>query len=157
MWGRFTVRGGVVLSVLVIIIGLRFSTGSPSFKPVDNAASFAESTVTRVRQNNVIIDREYDLSYLQVWLCHHQVLSYNYIYAINAWLLVDPWWLCFDWSMGCIPLVESLLDGRLFAVLLFYTGLFSLSAFCMLGSSGPTKRYQNFIYFIKGFIMPHAK
>jgi len=50
-WGGFIIRAGIVLSVMVPIISLRFSTGSPTFKPVDNAASFDESAITRVRQN----------------------------------------------------------------------------------------------------------
>lgn len=39
-------------------------------------------------------------------------LNYNYLYSLNAWLLVNPWWLCFDWSMGCVPVIESYSDPR---------------------------------------------
>ena len=33
-------------------------------------------------------------------------LNFNYVYAINSSLMVLPQWLCFDWSMGCIPLIQ---------------------------------------------------
>lgn len=48
-----------------------------------------------------------------------QVINYNYLYSLNAWLLLNPWWLCFDWSMGCVPLITRLSDLRLIAVLVF--------------------------------------
>ncbi|KAK7090856.1 protein O-mannosyl-transferase TMTC4-like [Littorina saxatilis] len=47
-------------------------------------------------------------------------LNYNYLYAINGWLLLNPWWLCFDWSMGCIPTITSLADPRLVFVCVFW-------------------------------------
>ena len=45
------------------------------------------------------------------------MLNYNYLYFINAWILVNPWWLCFDWSMGCIPVINSIYDWRLLLVI----------------------------------------
>ncbi|KAI6660292.1 Transmembrane and TPR repeat-containing protein [Oopsacas minuta] len=59
----------------------------PTFQEVDNPASFASDWLTRI-------------------------LTYNYIWALNTYLLALPFWLCFDWSMGCIPLIDTLLDGR---------------------------------------------
>ena len=49
-----------------------------------------------------------------------QLLNYNYIYAINAWLLLSPTWLCFDWSMGCIPVITTFTDARCIAVVFFW-------------------------------------
>ena len=69
---------------------------APTFQPLDNPASFANSTLTRL-------------------------LTYNYIYALNGWLLLCPYWLCFDWAMGCVPLLSSLQDPRCLAVLCFWT------------------------------------
>lgn len=54
---------------------------------------------------------------------YFQVLNYNYIYALNAWLLICPEWLCFDWSMGCIPLItlgNVIKDARILGVLIFW-------------------------------------
>uniref|UniRef100_UPI003AAD8A30 protein O-mannosyl-transferase TMTC3 n=1 Tax=Centroberyx gerrardi TaxID=166262 RepID=UPI003AAD8A30 len=50
-------------------------------------------------------------------------LTFNYLLPVNAWLLLNPSELCCDWTMGTIPLVESLLDLRNLATLLFYTSL----------------------------------
>ncbi|XP_048015310.1 protein O-mannosyl-transferase TMTC3 [Megalobrama amblycephala] len=55
-------------------------------------------------------------------------LTFNYLLPVNAWLLLNPSELCCDWTMGTIPLVESLLDPRNFATLVFY-GLLSFLAY----------------------------
>ena len=51
-----------------------------------------------------------------------QVLTYNYIFSLNLWLLFCPEWLCFDWSMGCIPIV-TINDVRIIFVLIFWLSL----------------------------------
>ncbi|XP_029009902.1 protein O-mannosyl-transferase TMTC3 [Betta splendens] len=48
-------------------------------------------------------------------------MTFNYLLPVNAWLLLYPSELCCDWTMGTIPLVESLLDQRNLATLAFYT------------------------------------
>uniref|UniRef100_A0A3Q1H6R8 Protein O-mannosyl-transferase TMTC3 n=1 Tax=Anabas testudineus TaxID=64144 RepID=A0A3Q1H6R8_ANATE len=50
-------------------------------------------------------------------------LTFNYLLPVNAWLLLNPSELCCDWTMGTIPLVESLLDLRNMATVVFYTFL----------------------------------
>ncbi|XP_055011548.1 protein O-mannosyl-transferase TMTC3 [Boleophthalmus pectinirostris] len=50
-------------------------------------------------------------------------LTFNYLLPVNAWLLLFPSELCCDWTMGTIPLVESILDPRNLATLLFYASL----------------------------------
>lgn len=67
---------------------------APIFQPVDNPASFMHNIFLRI-------------------------LNYNYIYCLNIWLLICPEWLCFDWSMGCIPLI-NFNDKRILFVLLFW-------------------------------------
>lgn len=47
-------------------------------------------------------------------------MSYNYIYFLNVLLLLWPQWLCFDWSMGCISLLEHFLDIRFMPVIVFW-------------------------------------
>lgn len=49
-----------------------------------------------------------------------RVLSQNYLYAMNLWLLICPDWLSFDWALGSIPLVESIYDYRFIFLVLFY-------------------------------------
>nr|XP_030712668.1 protein O-mannosyl-transferase TMTC4 isoform X4 [Globicephala melas] len=75
-------------------------TGPPTFTEVDNPASFASSMLVRA-------------------------INYNYYYSLNAWLLLCPWWLCFDWSMGCIPLIKSVGDWRVIALAALW--------FCLIG------------------------
>ncbi|XP_034614099.1 protein O-mannosyl-transferase TMTC4 [Trachemys scripta elegans] len=75
-------------------------TGPPAFTEVDNPASFADSLFVRA-------------------------INYNYYYSLNAWLLLCPWWLCFDWSMGCIPLIKSVSDWRIIALAALW--------FCLIG------------------------
>jgi hypothetical protein len=71
-----------------------------------------------------------------------QVLSYSYIYALNGWLLLCPEWLCFDWSMGCIPLIESL-EPRLLAVGLFWMTFIALLWRSLSIPSGKDQRYEH--------------
>ncbi|XP_035693904.1 protein O-mannosyl-transferase TMTC4-like [Branchiostoma floridae] len=87
----------------------------PAFQPVDNPAAFSKDLSTRV-------------------------LTHNYIYAINAWLLFFPWWLCFDWSMGCVPLLHSVGDPRVLAPVALWLGLLGLLTYCVVGLADNTKR-----------------
>ncbi|XP_065305258.1 protein O-mannosyl-transferase Tmtc3-like isoform X4 [Dermacentor albipictus] len=47
-------------------------------------------------------------------------LTYNYLTALNAWLLVFPSDLCCDWTMGTVPLVTSLADVRNLGTIALY-------------------------------------
>ncbi|XP_062049952.1 protein O-mannosyl-transferase TMTC4 isoform X2 [Lepus europaeus] len=89
--------GATVLYVRWKIMG----TGPPAFTEVDNPASFADSAWVRA-------------------------INYNYYYSLNAWLLLCPWWLCFDWSMGCIPLIKSFGDWRVIALAALWLCLIGL-------------------------------
>ncbi|GFR19311.1 protein O-mannosyl-transferase TMTC3, partial [Trichonephila clavata] len=51
-------------------------------------------------------------------------LTYNYLLAVNAWLLLFPHYLCCDWTMSTIPLVTNLWDIRNFATVAIYISLF---------------------------------
>ncbi|XP_008483573.1 transmembrane and TPR repeat-containing protein 3-like, partial [Diaphorina citri] len=55
------------------------------------------------------------------WPTRH--LTYQYLIALNLWLLIFPCDLCCDWTMGTIPLVESVLDERNLATLCLYVFL----------------------------------
>ena len=112
---RFSFIAVVGFVLLYIRLSVMGST-PPAFQRVDNPASFAESLMTRV-------------------------LSYNYIYSIHALLLVWPHWLCFDWSMGCIPLVDRATDPRNVASFCFWLVIFSASFKALLSSSRKQRRY----------------
>ncbi|XP_048239661.1 protein O-mannosyl-transferase TMTC1-like isoform X2 [Haliotis rufescens] len=74
----------------------------PEFLEQDNPASFSDSLTTRV-------------------------LTYNYLFAFNSWLLLAPVTLCYDWTLGSIPLVESVADPRNLATLVLF------ATFIMIG------------------------
>lgn len=77
---------GLSLSFITMV---RFLIGQspPAFVSSDNPASFSDSILTRT-------------------------LTYLYLVSLNIWLLLTPSTLCFDWSMGSVPLVESFSDWR---------------------------------------------
>ncbi|XP_019336439.1 protein O-mannosyl-transferase TMTC3 isoform X1 [Alligator mississippiensis] len=58
-------------------------------------------------------------------------LTFNYLLPVNAWLLLNPSELCCDWTMGTIPLVESLFDIRNIATITFFCFLGSLIFFSL--------------------------
>ena len=90
-WLASLLQRFVLLTISGIIILLfRFyvnGRGSPLFVESDNPASFSAHFLTRA-------------------------LTYSYLLVLNLWLLVSPSRLCFDWSMGSVPLVENAADPR---------------------------------------------
>lgn len=77
---------------------------APDFKPMDNPLAASNYTLTRI-------------------------LTQNYLYALNLWLLLCPDWLCFDWALGTIKLVEQICDYRVAFVVAFYTFITGLLFF----------------------------
>lgn len=69
-----------------------------------------------------------------------QIVNYNYYYSLNAWLLLCPWWLCFDWSMGCVPLIKSAGDWRIIAVLLLWSCLVGLMSQALCSQDAVKRR-----------------
>lgn len=91
-----------VVGVLLMLVRWQaMGSKPPIFQKVDNPASFAENFWTRA------------------W-------TYNYLYSLNAWLLVCPEWLSFDWAMGCVPLLSHVNDIRLLAIAAFWGSLLAL-------------------------------
>lgn len=66
-------------------------------------------------------------------------MTFNYLLPVNAWLLLNPSELCCDWTMGTIPLVESLLDLRNMTTLLFYACLALLAHHSLCYRHGSAK------------------
>lgn len=65
-------------------------------------------------------------------------LTYNYLAAVNLRLLFLPFDLCCDWTMGTIPLIESLLDIRNFATLAAHSTVMGLLVTAVLTRSRQT-------------------
>nr|XP_012324793.1 transmembrane and TPR repeat-containing protein 3 [Aotus nancymaae]XP_012324794.1 transmembrane and TPR repeat-containing protein 3 [Aotus nancymaae] len=66
-------------------------------------------------------------------------LTFNYLLPVNAWLLLNPSELCCDWTMGTIPLIESLLDIRNLATFTFFCVLGALGVFSLRYSGDSSK------------------
>lgn len=97
-----TTGGFVLLGIRLILIG----GGTPSFVDSDNPASFSSHFLTRL-------------------------LTYAFLCPVNFWMLLCPSRLCFDWSMGSIPLVEEIRDGRNLTTLGFFACLVFLALWSM--------------------------
>lgn len=134
---RVVVRVCVLVAASLVMLVFRLSTGSPTFKPIDNAASFADSFLTRVSQTAPSYTQDHRATMIRSTT---QVLSYNYIYALNTWLLVTPWWLCFDWSMGCVSLLDSLTDPRLLPLIAFWFSFATVGIYCLRAGKSSLKR-----------------
>uniref|UniRef100_A0A3P9IBC1 dolichyl-phosphate-mannose--protein mannosyltransferase n=1 Tax=Oryzias latipes TaxID=8090 RepID=A0A3P9IBC1_ORYLA len=98
-----SVHVAFILSVRLWVMG-----GSmPLFSEQDNPASFSPHLLTRT-------------------------LTFLYLLVFNAWLLLAPAVLCYDWQVGSIPLVESLGDVRNVATGLLVVLLVALCLRCVL-------------------------
>ena len=79
-----------------------------------------------------------------------QGLNYNYLYALNAWILVHPWWLCCDWSMGCIPVIKSIFDPRVLGAVAFWA---VIGALLFTSFSGSFTRDRRILTMALAFIV----
>ncbi|XP_051564755.1 protein O-mannosyl-transferase TMTC4-like isoform X2 [Myxocyprinus asiaticus] len=122
------VRNGLLVRLAILFLVGSFllcarwrimGTGPPSFTEVDNPASFAENVLLRI-------------------------MNYNYYYSLNAWLLLCPWWLCFDWSMGCVPLIKSASDWRIIWPLVLWCCLIGLVSQALCSQDSNKRRTLTF-------------
>ncbi|XP_053660165.1 protein O-mannosyl-transferase TMTC4 [Anopheles marshallii] len=92
------VRVTTLASLSLVAVAVRFwimDFESPKFHRMDNPVGATNSTTTRI-------------------------LSQSYLYWLNSYLLLCPDRLSFDWALGSVPLVESIFDGRMLLIGLFY-------------------------------------
>ncbi|KAK9712179.1 Protein O-mannosyl-transferase TMTC, DUF1736 [Popillia japonica] len=92
---NFVYRNVALATAGLTILYFRFwimNFEGPTFAKIDNPAAFSDHILTRI-------------------------LTYNYIYFLNVLLMIWPQWLCFDWSMGCIPVINNFCDTRVVFVL----------------------------------------
>ncbi|XP_048247495.1 protein O-mannosyl-transferase TMTC4-like [Haliotis rufescens] len=111
-WWKSLIKRHLILfltSVSLLITRIRImGSTTPIFSENENPHSFVNDTMTKI-------------------------VNYNYLYAMNSWLLLNPWWLCYDWSMGCIPVITSLADCRILAVIALWAGFAALFYHCYHG------------------------
>uniref|UniRef100_A0A8C8EX97 dolichyl-phosphate-mannose--protein mannosyltransferase n=1 Tax=Oncorhynchus tshawytscha TaxID=74940 RepID=A0A8C8EX97_ONCTS len=106
----FLKRACAVSLYVAVIMSFRLwlmGGSMPLFSEQDNPASFSPHLLTRF-------------------------LTYCYLLAFNAWLLLSPAVLCYDWQVGSIPLVESLWDMRNVAALLLGVVMVALCLHCVM-------------------------
>uniref|UniRef100_A0A674MUR0 dolichyl-phosphate-mannose--protein mannosyltransferase n=1 Tax=Takifugu rubripes TaxID=31033 RepID=A0A674MUR0_TAKRU len=110
--------GGVLLAARLFWMGSK----PPNFSSSDNPAADSPHSLTRV-------------------------LTFLYLPAANAWLLLCPDRLSFDWSMEAVPLVRSLSDWRNLHTTAFYLGFTLLALFGLRGPASKAKetneKHQN--------------
>ncbi|KAK1168848.1 protein O-mannosyl-transferase TMTC1-like [Acipenser oxyrinchus oxyrinchus] len=109
VFGPFFKRAAVVTVYVIVIMFFRLwmmGGSMPLFSEQDNPASFSPHLLTRF-------------------------LTYSYLLAFNAWLLLAPIVLCYDWQVGSIPLVESVWDVRNVATVLFGVVMICLGLHCL--------------------------
>ncbi|NXT00099.1 TMTC1 protein, partial [Jacana jacana] len=105
----FLKRAALVISYVVLVLYFRLwimGGSMPMFSEQDNPASFSPYLLTRF-------------------------LTYSYLLAFNAWLLLAPITLCYDWQVGSIPLIESIWDVRNLATVFLVLVMTLLSLHCI--------------------------
>ncbi|NWW81487.1 TMTC1 protein, partial [Climacteris rufus] len=105
----FLKRAALVISYVLLVLCFRLwimGGSMPMFSEQDNPASFSPYFLTRF-------------------------LTYSYLLAFNAWLLLAPITLCYDWQVGSIPLVESIWDVRNLATVFLVLVMTLLSLHCI--------------------------
>ncbi|XP_056280753.1 protein O-mannosyl-transferase TMTC1 isoform X2 [Pseudoliparis swirei] len=105
----FIKRAGLISGYVAIIMSVRLwlmGGSMPLFSEQDNPASFSPHLLTRI-------------------------LTYSYLLSFNAWLLLAPVMLCYDWQVGSIPMVESLGDVRLLETTLLAALIVALCLHCV--------------------------
>ncbi|XP_017779427.1 PREDICTED: transmembrane and TPR repeat-containing protein 4-like [Nicrophorus vespilloides] len=97
----YRLLGLVTLGILIMYFRLSvMNFQGPIFTKIDNPAAYTNDTFSKI-------------------------FTYNYIYFLNILLLLWPQWLCFDWAMGCIPLIESICDIRVFFIFILWIFVFT--------------------------------
>ncbi|XP_063722691.1 protein O-mannosyl-transferase TMTC3-like isoform X2 [Symsagittifera roscoffensis] len=120
--GRQVLLALILLSLLLLRLFLVQGGELPTFTAFDNPAAMSPSPT-----------RE---------------LSLHYLLPVNCWLLLCPWWLCCDWSMGTIPLIDSPLDPRNGCTLLFWVAFVLVCRRCFspsFSTSVPNSRHRTLL------------
>ncbi|XP_046581370.1 protein O-mannosyl-transferase TMTC3-like isoform X2 [Haliotis rubra] len=78
-------------------------------------------------------------------------LTFNYLLPVNSWLLLNPSLLCCDWTMGTIPLIESITDYRNIFTLIFYAMIVKFVTYAL---SGQCQRSRCIIMSLSFLVLP---
>uniref|UniRef100_A0A8C3G4M1 dolichyl-phosphate-mannose--protein mannosyltransferase n=1 Tax=Cyclopterus lumpus TaxID=8103 RepID=A0A8C3G4M1_CYCLU len=118
----------LIIVVIIMSVRLWLMGGSmPLFSEQDNPASFSPHLLTRI-------------------------LTYSYLLSFNAWLLLAPIMLCYDWQVGSIPMVESLGDMRLLATTLLAVVMVALCLHCVFSLQESRQVLVGMLFLVFPFI-----
>uniref|UniRef100_A0A8C2ZZ33 dolichyl-phosphate-mannose--protein mannosyltransferase n=1 Tax=Cyclopterus lumpus TaxID=8103 RepID=A0A8C2ZZ33_CYCLU len=81
-----------------------------------------------------------------------RILTYSYLLSFNAWLLLAPIMLCYDWQVGSIPMVESLGDMRLLATTLLAVVMVALCLHCVFSLQESRQVLVGMLFLVFPFI-----
>uniref|UniRef100_A0A8C3G4I4 dolichyl-phosphate-mannose--protein mannosyltransferase n=1 Tax=Cyclopterus lumpus TaxID=8103 RepID=A0A8C3G4I4_CYCLU len=126
----FIKRACLISGYVVIIMSVRLwlmGGSMPLFSEQDNPASFSPHLLTRI-------------------------LTYSYLLSFNAWLLLAPIMLCYDWQVGSIPMVESLGDMRLLATTLLAVVMVALCLHCVFSLQESRQVLVGMLFLVFPFI-----
>jgi len=83
-------------------------------------------------------------------------LTFNYLLPVNAWLLLCPNSLCCDWTMGTIVLIESVVDLRNLATLIFYAVFGGLAVYVILKHGSRTREIIMVNHFVTNYFKGYS-
>uniref|UniRef100_A0A0N5BE75 dolichyl-phosphate-mannose--protein mannosyltransferase n=1 Tax=Strongyloides papillosus TaxID=174720 RepID=A0A0N5BE75_STREA len=119
---RVTKKVSQLSTLLTFLIFLRLYINNfeePKFSPLDNPPSFTQSLFSRIT-------------------------TQLYIYLLNIKLLIWPWHLSIDYSMGTIPLIENTNDSRF--LILILTSITSIITLGCLSKTVIKKEEKHIIF-----------
>lgn len=91
---RLAILTLITFTILIVRLKMQGFEG-PTFRVEDNPIAAANRTLTRI-------------------------LSQNYLYVLNLYILLCPDWLSFDWSFDSIHLINDFTDIRIIFIVIFY-------------------------------------
>uniref|UniRef100_A0A8L7T4E6 dolichyl-phosphate-mannose--protein mannosyltransferase n=2 Tax=Brugia malayi TaxID=6279 RepID=A0A8L7T4E6_BRUMA len=125
------IRRVMICSMICIALLLfRFSINgfqSPQFSPNDNLIASCPSVFLRL-------------------------INYCYIYMLYIWLQLYPFHLCFDYSMGCVTLIESINDHRFLISTIFIIGVIIFIIQLIRGYFEKQLRIFSIVFYIITFL-----
>lgn len=82
----------------------------------------------------------------------YRQLHWAHLVFVNSWLLLNPYFLCADWTMGTIPLITSLVDPRNLATL---SSFVLITVLGLYGIAGSAKAQKSAILSLSLLIFPY--
>ncbi|CAO1404459.1 unnamed protein product [Diamesa serratosioi] len=102
-----------VMTLTILIVRLKIQNfEGPTFRVEDNPIAATNRILTRI-------------------------LSQNYLYVLNLYLLLCPEWLSFDWSFDSIHLINDFTDIRILFIVIFYMILMTIVYLGLKNNSTP--------------------